>query len=648
MVVKVPESWVDVQAGNEEGALLEEEEEVVESDMEVQETTERPRKQRDKEMVDASEVPIRSKKPGARSSNKAESTAKSSTSSDSMPGLTPTPDELLLLTKRREKKAETEEKKKETKALTGTLADYPSLGHVWSEDPIFNMLGSTKSRLNSQMEVAGVDASRQRCGENRVPQGQVEEESPLVGQHDGYDGGQFVGPLGKSSTAVEEAGRNAEVPLSKKRHLQRGEVQRLKAGVARGKEVVLLMEVLLAASTTWTVLEVFAGEAGLTQAATQSPNWTPLDPVDYKYGQNLKTKEHRDQLTSLIDEQEPDLVTLSMPCGPWSSLTALAKDQDLIMQKQKESLPLWRCARGLWDQQVTAGRLVLSENPWSSAGRKLTFMEARPNPVSAKVAQCMFDLKDVASQKPHQKWTALDVNDEIFKTELEKGAHCVHRPEDHEQIQGNVKDKDGKWKRRSALASIWPPALCQHILKAAEVALRARAEKQVNVTYLALHEESPEGDFWETVPVICSQTPDEAMRTALSKFSCDGSRYDYITFDGPALTLPKKIRKTLAHIHVALGHLRNERLVSMCLNSGANESVIMGANSLRCMICNAVKPPDPTPQVAFKRPSFFNERVMADTLFRVGCERAKVCGIPHDGRFLRLPSWRLLRGCSGL
>jgi hypothetical protein len=31
--------------------------------------------------------------------------------------------------------------------LTGVNADFPSLGEAWSHDPVFNILGSTRSRL---------------------------------------------------------------------------------------------------------------------------------------------------------------------------------------------------------------------------------------------------------------------------------------------------------------------------------------------------------------------------------------------------------------------------------------------------------------------------------------------------------------------
>ena len=65
----------------------------------------------------------------------------------------------------------------------------------------------------------------------------------------------------------------------------------------------------------------------------------------------------------------------------------MAKDLERILQLREDSLPLWRFAREVWDIQDLARRLVLSENPWTSQGLNLTFMQQRPNLNRADVCQ---------------------------------------------------------------------------------------------------------------------------------------------------------------------------------------------------------------------------------------------------------------------
>ena len=82
----------------------------------------------------------------------------------------------------------------------------------------------------------------------------------------------------------------------------------------------------------------------------------------------------------------------------------------------------------------------------------------------------MFGLKDPESHKLYRKTTALDVNDETFAKALADVARCNHAPEEHEQIKGQVK-VEGKWRKRSEMASAWTAKLANHVLKSAEAAI---------------------------------------------------------------------------------------------------------------------------------------------------------------------------------
>lgn len=86
-------------------------------------------------------------------------------------------------------------------------------------------------------------------------------------------------------------------------------------------------------------------------------------------------------------------------------------------------------------------------------------------------------------------------------------------------------------------------------------------------------------------------TPEEALRQQLTQMGASGERYDYVTFEGAAGALPRRIRAMLAHLHVAMGHLSNDRLARMLTLAGGNRELLEGARQLRCQVCCMVRPP---------------------------------------------------------
>ena len=144
--------------------------------------------------------------------------------------------------------------------------------------------------------------------------------------------------------------------------LQRGDVQRLKQGLRKSEECNNLLLDAANMETRYVLLEIYAGAANLTSVANEekSGKWMALQPVDVIYGHNLLEKKVQDQVMEIIDTEKPDLVTLSMPCGPWYSWMNLA-DPDAVVDKCTADLPLRRFARKVWDKQHGAGRLVMTE-----------------------------------------------------------------------------------------------------------------------------------------------------------------------------------------------------------------------------------------------------------------------------------------------
>ena len=292
------------------------------------------------------------------------------------------------------------------------------------------------------MEEALVAAASEGCSGTHNERCSLEAQPSLAVPAAGKGGGRGVWSL-RGHEAEDEQSRHLAPDVEGQRmqkevqRLQRGDVQRLKNGASAGLARVNAVLGVTAQENRFVLLEIYAGAATLTKVARQNKDtWTPLDPVDILYGYDLTKLEDRKRVWQVIEKEEPDLITLAMPCGPWCQWMNLC-DPDTVEEKRTESMPLWRFARQVWDHQVQRHRLVLTENPLGSEGLKMTFMEQRKSCYRAKVAQCCFGLNDVENGKPHRKLTAFDASCPVMAAALEEGAVCMHRPEEHQVLEGN-------------------------------------------------------------------------------------------------------------------------------------------------------------------------------------------------------------------
>lgn len=461
------------------------------------------------------------------------------------------------------------------------------------------------------MEETPLAAEGERCSGAHRQGDQMEAQPALVGNAVREGGGSTVGSLRVNAPASEQSGRLASDVKPKMLNMQRGEIQQVKQGVQRGLAVMEKVNDVVKKEGRYVLMEIYAGTARLTNLArtTYAKHWTALDPVDIIFGHDLSKKKTQDEIWQILVTEEPDLVTLSMPCGPWCQWMKLC-DPEVVAEKQAADWPLWLFARRVWDFQVQRGALVLTENPLGSEGLKTDLMEDRPSKYRAKIAQCMFGLVDAVSGMPHRKLTALDVNDEDMAKYLEVRAQCNHEPGEHQLIEGTV-SIDGQTWNRSTLAGAWPRALCDRILRAAHRTLQ-RIEA---IEPWTLADPVSNARIWEAHVVRSGEVVEEGLRHHLQELGAGGNRYGYITFEGEGQQVPRRIRATLAHLHSALGHVANDRLVRMLLLSGAGEEILKAARNLRCQVCAMVQPPRDAPQVAYSKPKNFNERVSGDTFY---------------------------------
>lgn len=213
---------------------------------------------------------------------------------------------------------------------------------------------------------------------------------------------------------------------------------------------------------------------------------------------------------------------------------------------------------------------------------------------------CQLGLKDRIPGEPHKKSTLVQMNHPVIETPAFSEKRCSCAPRAHQPIEGSVALTDpltGTWRsvKRSALASEWTPQFCGWLLDGLQRALDETSipDEDFYQPVKQLHRRNPR--FFETVPVEVEATPEGQLRQHM-QINDYGTRYDYIHFDSEVALLNKTVRSTMAHLHVALGHVSNDKLKRMLSMNGAKPENLWAVDRLQFQICNQVRSPAATPK----------------------------------------------------
>ena len=189
----------------------------------------------------------------------------------------------------------------------------------------------------------------------------------------------------KGMPGAEDASTSMD-GISSKKTLNRRQRRTIHQGIQRGLQLhEKIFEVLDQnmpsspdPSHTWTLMEVFAGKARLSaKARKRSPRWHVLPEQDLLYGLDLLNPEHVEIFKDVVRAQKPDVITVSPPCGPWSSWQRMRKRKSVLRELRRKHLPFWNLVAWLWDFQNSTGGLVILEQPASSEALQLPVMARR-------------------------------------------------------------------------------------------------------------------------------------------------------------------------------------------------------------------------------------------------------------------------------
>ncbi|CAE6935722.1 FV3-083R, partial [Symbiodinium sp. KB8] len=543
-----------------------------------------------------------------------------------------TPEEKHLLVKRRARAAEARSRKQNNKALTGHLADFPSLSDRWSSDLALNIAGSLRARMitfawKRFLWLLRVKEAVTRSFPDVVWKRNRRWVANLLMREVGAAWG-HLGALKRSlgpwqsdlyNLILEIKGPEEQIDLY---HLilvlqvtrpNRGLTQKLKAGVQTILSDMSEVNRVARLNTKSYVLEIVGETVRPSQVFPEGLNWRRAPTFEQIY-----TPTGAVLLKQWMSIERPDLVIMRPSGELWLPPTLRIRyDPQLQREARSAAMKEWYLVRELWKHQTELKGLMLVDQPFGSEAWELTFLREFPGWHTLVVDKCAFGRRpdEAVLDPPLQGRAHFGVNDASFAVELSKAARC-RCPNGH--------DRTSNLRWEALAGQVWSLGLWNYVLEAAQRVLRQRAPLE---SWNGLAEPVDE-DGWFVAPVANSQLPEEELRRVLGQIGSSGERYDYVTFEGEAAQLPRGVRAAVAHLHSTLGHPGNDRLVRMLVLSGAKDEVLTAARSLRCQVCASVRGPANDPQVSCLKPKMFNAALSGDSFFIFDVEGTKF-GVVH-------------------
>ncbi len=429
----------------------------------------------------------------------------------------------------------------------------------------------------------------------------------------------------------------------RKRTLTRGQKKGLLKEIEHMEEADCAMWTVLTGRQAylprkWSfVLELFCGCALLTRMC-QAKGYPTCTPMDVETGWNVFNPEHRKIAEKVIDQENPYLVTLAFPCGPWSSWQRMAPPE-LVQEKRRKWMPIIRWVKSVVIRQRNKGGVSLLENPWQSEAwntRELQSLEEdtmrSETPYQViRVDLCTMGLRDCDSGLPHMKPTGVGTDSPGVQHQFQ--GHLCPGDHEHQPLEGS--NSKGP---RTRQAARWTRKFCQTIIKGIQEDLNT----SVNVAFMAAEREealleesqqpidgvlSPE-DLGTARPTI-----QEAERSLEAEENLEEiRRSEEPDFEkhrrNEWLKIPKQERVGIRRLHTMTSHATRPQLQRMLRYSNAPPKIIAAVKYFRCAACERLEKERRPAQVKTPSAYTFGEEVGLD-IFEIKDAAGDRCQVLH-------------------
>ena len=244
--------------------------------------------------------------------------------------------------------------------------------------------------------------------------------------------------------------------------------------------------------------QLFAGQMGLTLLAV-SLGLRVGCPLDFSSSSwDASTHEGYKWLCSDLINEDPYLLVITQPCGPWGNWARFNLSRGgaaamTVLDKQTEGRPVLKLVNRAIRDRVRAKRHVFVEQPLGSTWLEepemadVNQMLQTGELILLKVDGCQLGYKDLESElpnkKPSQYLTTLLTAESIFGSMVCDGSH------QHQHLEGA-----NAYGSRTVQASVWPEDLNRAVLDAAlqQAVIEKVAASSLEEAFPAVVREQPE------------------------------------------------------------------------------------------------------------------------------------------------------------
>ena len=373
------------------------------------------------------------------------------------------------------------------------------------------------------------------------------------------------------------------------------------------------------------LLELFAGCAVLTQMA-QAMGYETCVPLDKHTGWGVFKAEHRRYAEDIVDKEQPYLLAIAFPCGPWSPWQNLVKDREAVLQRRKLWLPVLRWVKQMVIKQRNRGGVSLLENPWPSQAwntKELEYLEENFGGEAEtrryevlRVDLCQLGLRDADSGKPHKKATGVGTDSPGIQAVMRSVPRCDGRHE-HQVLEGS--NSRGS---RTRQAAKWTRRFCRRIIRGVQQDL----EEMTRVAFAAedrqeeLEEKpgkmdavyGPEDLPTSSVGQGAEMEKDLQLQEDMEAIRREGDPEDEKVRRQEWLRLKREERIGIRRLHVMTSHATRPQLQRMLRHANAPTEVVRGVKFFRCSACESKMEETRPPVTKVPSPYSFNHIVGLD------------------------------------
>ena len=204
------------------------------------------------------------------------------------------------------------------------------------------------------------------------------------------------------------------------------------------------------------LIEIFGGTSMVSVRGATLWRLKVLQPVDIRFGIDLRQRRSRRWLLNMLDKANPRLALVEYPCTVWSILQSNVNYKDRpeeLEQLREADRPFLLLTEKVFESQTKRHGHAVSENPATAASQSQPeILRIRQRYYETTACLCMFGLTGKQG-KLMQKRVRFVATHPYFVEELDR--QCDHAHE-HEKVEG----------QNTAASACYPPDLADAICRA--------------------------------------------------------------------------------------------------------------------------------------------------------------------------------------